>query len=70
MSHVALVAGFHNGAHHSRVIYFLVFIEFVTPRHAGRVENEAMQARLEERCKSIVNQGLYFRNGIIDRQKA
>ncbi len=32
--------------------------------------NEAMQARLEERCKSIVNQGLYFRNGIIDRQKA
>ena len=29
--------------------------------------NEAVMARLEERCKSIVNQGLYFRKGIIDR---
>jgi predicted aldo/keto reductase-like oxidoreductase len=32
--------------------------------------NEEVQARLEERCKSIVNQGLYFRKGIIDRQDA
>jgi predicted aldo/keto reductase-like oxidoreductase len=29
--------------------------------------NDAVMARLEERCKSIVNQGLYFRKGIIDR---
>jgi predicted aldo/keto reductase-like oxidoreductase len=31
--------------------------------------NEAVMARLEGRCKSIVNQGLYFRKGIIDRLK-
>jgi predicted aldo/keto reductase-like oxidoreductase len=32
--------------------------------------NEAIQAALEQRCKAIVNQGLYFRKGIIDREKA
>jgi len=32
--------------------------------------NEAVQAKLEARCKSIVNQGLYFRKGIIDRKQA
>lgn len=31
--------------------------------------NDALLARLEDRCKSIVNQGLYFRKGIIDRVK-
>ena len=29
--------------------------------------NDAVMAQLEARCKSIVNQGLYFRKGIIDR---
>jgi len=32
--------------------------------------NDAVMAKLEERCKSIVNQGLYFRKGIIDRLKS
>ena len=32
--------------------------------------NSAVMAKLEERCKSIVNQGLYFRKGIIDRLKS
>ena len=31
--------------------------------------NDAVMAQLEARCKSIVNQGLYFRKGIIDRMK-
>jgi predicted aldo/keto reductase-like oxidoreductase len=31
--------------------------------------NDAVLARLENQCKSIVNQGLYFRKGIIDRVK-
>jgi predicted aldo/keto reductase-like oxidoreductase len=30
--------------------------------------NDAVMAQLEDRCKSIVNQGLYFRKGIIDRK--
>ncbi|MCF7972958.1 MAG: hypothetical protein K9N55_04000 [Phycisphaerae bacterium] len=29
--------------------------------------NDAIMAGLEKRCKPIVNQGLYFRKGIIDR---
>ncbi|MHC4119331.1 MAG: aldo/keto reductase [Planctomycetota bacterium] len=32
--------------------------------------NGAVMAQLEARCKSIVNQGLYFRKGIIDRMKS
>ena len=32
--------------------------------------NDAVMAQLEARCKSIVNQGLYFRKGIIDRVKS
>ncbi|MCP4261963.1 MAG: aldo/keto reductase [Planctomycetes bacterium] len=32
--------------------------------------NDAVMAKLEDRCKSIVNQGLYFRKGIIDRLKS
>ena len=32
--------------------------------------NDAVQTQLEARCKSIVNQGLYFRKGIIDRNDA
>ena len=32
--------------------------------------NDAVMARLEARCKAIVNQGLYFRKGIIDRVKS
>ena len=32
--------------------------------------NSAVMAKLENRCKSIVNQGLYFRKGIIDRFKS
>ncbi|MBM4029919.1 MAG: aldo/keto reductase [Planctomycetes bacterium] len=31
--------------------------------------NEAVLATLEQRCKSIVNQGLYFRKGIVDRSR-
>jgi predicted aldo/keto reductase-like oxidoreductase len=31
--------------------------------------NAAVMARLEDRCQPIVNQGLYFRKGIIDRLK-
>ena len=30
--------------------------------------NDAIMAGLEKRCKPIVNQGLYFRKGIIDRE--
>jgi len=30
--------------------------------------NDAIKLALEERCRPIVNQGLYFRKGIIDRQ--
>jgi len=30
--------------------------------------NDVVMAQLEDRCKSIVNQGLYFRKGIIDRK--
>ncbi len=32
--------------------------------------NDAVMAKVEDRCKSIVNQGLYFRKGIIDRLKS
>ena len=32
--------------------------------------NIIVMAKLEDRCKSIVNQGLYFRKGIIDRLKS
>ena len=32
--------------------------------------NRAVMARLEDRCKSIVKRGLYFRKGIIDRPKS
>jgi len=32
--------------------------------------NNIIMAELEDRCKSIVNQGLYFRKGIIDRLKS
>ena len=32
--------------------------------------NDEVLAKLEGRCKSIVNQGLYFRKGIIDRQRS
>ena len=32
--------------------------------------NSAVMTKLEDRCKSIVNQGLYFRKGIIDRLKS
>jgi predicted aldo/keto reductase-like oxidoreductase len=32
--------------------------------------NDAVLAQLEDRCKSIVNQGLYFRKGIIDRLRS
>ena len=32
--------------------------------------NSAVMAKLEDRCKPIVNQGLYFRKGIIDRLKS
>ena len=32
--------------------------------------NSAVMAKLEDRCESIVNQGLYFRKGIIDRIKS
>ena len=32
--------------------------------------NSAVMAKLEDRCRSIVNQGLYFRKGIIDRLKS
>jgi len=32
--------------------------------------NDTVMAKLEDRCKSIVNQGLYFRKGIIDRLKS
>ena len=32
--------------------------------------NDTVLATLEDRCKSIVNQGLYFRKGIIDRLKS
>ncbi len=32
--------------------------------------NDVVMAQLEARCKSIINQGLYFRKGIIDRMKS
>jgi predicted aldo/keto reductase-like oxidoreductase len=32
--------------------------------------NDVVMAQLEARCKSIVNQGLYFRKGIIDRVRS
>ncbi len=32
--------------------------------------NDAVMTKAEDRCKSIVNQGLYFRKGIIDRLKS
>lgn len=32
--------------------------------------NSEVMAKLEDRCRSIINQGLYFRKGIIDRLKS